>query len=281
MEITGRSGMIQVRPFRRTWLPDGHDGEIRYTNCADFLAVPINMRTGEMMTGLTDAEERELEDELLLPPKTLSRYNKAFWGDYKQLIRIDKKGLTLNLEKAWDYIKYKNLTVHPKCAINEAEKLNSPEYEYVITSIEAEAKFRNQIHKIKKSAYTRLDKLTMSDKKNLMKLYGHSIDDSYSEEIVDAKLYEYIENDPQTFLDKLDDPDFKMKVFIYDAIKVGALKKSGARYLINGGETIGLSLQETIDYLSNPANQDVYISLKAQVEVNEVPNKGTKKQKAE
>lgn len=276
-----RSGTVNVRPFRRTWLPDGHDGEIRYTHCADFLAVPINMKSGEMMTGLTEEEERTLEEELLLPPKTLSRYNKSFWGEYKQMIRIDKHGLILDLSKPWDYIKYKNLSVHPRVAQSEASKLDSPEFEYVITSVEAEAKFKNQIHKIKKAAYTKFDKMTISDKKNLLKLYGHVIDDSFSEEMVDSKLYTYIEEDPQLMLDKLEDPDFKMKVFISDAIQVHALKKSGSKYMINGGEIIGLSLQETIGYLSNPANQDVYISLKAQVEVNSNPGRATKKQKAE
>jgi len=266
-EVIERSGKVHVKPFRKTWLPEGHDGETRYTSCAEFLAVPISMASGEMVTGLTEFEERQLEEELLLQPKTLSKYNKEFWGAYKQMIRMDRYGLTLDLSKPWDYIKYKNLLVNPKVAPNEAQKLDSPEFEYVLTSVEAEAKFKNQINKVKKNAYTKFDKLTISDKKNILKMYGHRIDDSYSEEIIDSKLFDYIEKEPQTFLDKLEDPDFKMKVFISDCLHIGAMKKNGSKYMINGGETIGLSLAEVISYLGDPNNQDVYVSLKAQLEV--------------
>lgn len=262
-----REGTVHVKPFRRTWLPDGHDGEIRYTNCADFLAVPIDMQSGEMVTGLTEEEERSLELELLLEPKTLSRYNRTYWGDYKQMIRIDKNGIKLNLAKPRDYIKYKNLLVHPKVAKSDSEKFDNPEYEYVITSLEAEAKFKSQLNRIKKNAYAKFDKLTMSDKKNLLKMYGNRVDDSYSEDVVDSKLFDKIEENPDLFLAKLSDPDFDMKVFISDALYARSIVKSGSRYMINGGETIGLSVDEVIQYLNDVRNQDVLIALKAQVDV--------------
>lgn len=278
MEMIERTGVVKVKPFKRTWLPDGHDGEIRYTNCADFLAVPINMRSGEMMTGLTEKEERSLEEELLLPPKTLSRYNKTFWGEYKQMIKIDKNGIELDLSKPWDYIRYKNLLVHPKVAKNEAEKFDNPEYEYVLTSVESEAKFKNQFNRVKQTAYVRFDKLNMNDKRNVLKLYGHRTDESHSEEVINSKLFEKIEESPATFIERLDDPDFKMKVFIDDCLQIKALVRSGAKYMITGGEVIGMGLSEVIDYLNQPLNQDVYISLKSQLELSKdtkIPKKKT------
>jgi hypothetical protein len=58
-----------------------------------------------------------------------------------------------------------------------------------------------------------------------------------------------------------------MKAFIDDCIVKKALVKTGSKYALIGGDIIGYSLEETIDYLSKAENQEVYINLKSKLEV--------------
>lgn len=264
-----RKGKIHVKPVNRpTWLPEGHDGEIRYTNCAEFIAVQMNVKTRTHNTGLEKDEESSLEKELKLEPGTLSKYNSIYWASYPAMIPITKDGVILDLESPKDYIWYKNLLAHSEVANSEMEKYDSPEFRYVMTSPEQEAKIKNDRGKVRREAYKLFGRLTMNDMKDILKLLGQRVNNDASADFVEGKITEFMDEKPQDFIDIMTDSNFKMKVFVHNCIAIKAITKSGSKYMLNGGDTIGLSMEEAIEYISNPENQDIYKSLKAKVEID-------------
>ncbi len=265
-----RTGTVYVKPIQRSsWLPAGHDGEIRYTNCAEFLTVQMDTKLRCLNTGITEEEALVLEKELKMSPGTLSKYNVDYWSSFASLIPITRDGLELHLENPKDFIRYRNLLAHTEIANSEREKYESPEYKYVMTSPEQEAKIKNEKSRVIRKAYQLLGKLSFSEQKDVLKLQGKRVNNDSSEDFVESSITDLIEKNPMEFIEIVNDPMFKNKVFIQDCIANRTIIKSGSKYMLNGGDVIGLSIQEAIEYITDPNNQDVYIRLKAKVETSE------------
>lgn len=260
-----REEVVTVKQFRKNgWLQEGHDGEFRYTYCFEQL-VPKNDPSGYPITGLTAEEESWFEDKLRLNSGTLSRYNKDYWGKYR--INIPKEGLILNLDNPKDYLTYKVLLGHKEVANSEAEKHDSPFANYVITSDIQESKAKAAEVGVKRKAWSVFSKMTNEDMADFLKVYGKRPAPNATTEWLEAEIGKLIETTPKTFLNIMEDKTFQMKAFIDDCIVKKALTKSGSKYILMGGDIIGYSLEDTIDYLSKAENQEVYISLKSKLEV--------------
>lgn len=267
--------IIKIKPTKSSWLPEGHDGHVRYTGCVEALCVCVNPRTRSLETGLTPKEEEWLEEVLMMEPRTLSKYNTEYWGDYANAIKIPREGLEIMpFDNPKDYIIYKNLIANPRVAISE-DKRNMPKDEkstiiadYIMTSTEQEAKIKNSRFKIKKDAYKLLDGLDIETQRNMYKICtGKTIGIDASSSVIESMVMEYIESNPQKFIDAFKDDDKALKMFINNALEAKALVKKGATFCINGGERIGTSLIDTVDYLKNPDNISVYESIRSKVDV--------------
>ena len=96
---------------------------------------------------------------------------------------------------------------------------------------------------------------------------GKTIGIDASSSVIESMMMEYIESNPQKFIDAFKDDDKALKMFINNALEAKALVKKGATFCINGGERIGTSLIDTVDYLKNPDNISVYESIRSKVDV--------------
>lgn len=260
-----REEVVTIKQFRKNgWLPEGHDGEFRYTHCFEQL-VPKNDPSGYPITGLTPEEEAEFEKKLGLKSGTLSKYNKDYWGSFRT--NIPKEGLVLRLDNPRDYLTYKVLKADQEVANSEAEKHDSPFANFVITSDIQESKAKAAEVSVKRKAYNEFSKMTNEDMGNFLKVHGKRPAPNATTEWLEAEIGKIIDTRPELFLDTLKDTNFKMKAFIDDCVVKKALTKSGSKYLLMGGDIIGYSLEETIEYLQKPENQEVYISLKSKLEV--------------
>ena len=267
--------VIKIKPTKSSWLPEGHDGHMRYTGCSEALCVCYNPRTRSLETGLTKEEENWLEQELLMPGGTLSKYNLDYWGDYANAIKIPKEGIEIMpYDNPKDYIIFKNLTVHPRVALSEAMK-GLPKNEnstittdYVMTSLEQEAAIKTTKFKIKKDAYRLLDTLDVETMRNMYKICtGKTIGIDASTSIIESMIMEFIESNPQKFLEAYKDDDRALKMFINNALECKAIVKKGQSIYLNGGERIGINIDDTISYLKNIDNTSVYESLRSKVDV--------------
>lgn len=265
--MTEVGGKVTLKQFKKNgWLPDGHDGELRYTHCFEQLVVNVDTKTGLHVTGLTEEDEKYFESKMQLKEGALSRYNSDYWSKFK--IKIPKKGKVLNLDIAADGLMYKVLLAHQQVANSEAEKHDSPWAEYVLTSLEQEAKANNAKNKLEKKANKVYYNWNTDEMVDFLKVYGKNPGSKASVDFIEDTVHNIIKDNPKAFLAIVEDPDYKMKLFIQNSVSQKVLLKEGSKYLLQGGDVLGYSLEDTIKYLSKPENQEIYVNLKNRLELD-------------
>lgn len=264
--INSSPDKVTLKPIKKNgWLPDDHDGSIRYSKCFERLTVQAMKGTGVLNTGLTEDDERRLENKMNMSPGTLSRYNKDYWTMFR--VDVPKDGVTLNLSFPEDELKYLVLKAHQRVANSEMERFDSPFAEYVMTSQEQEAKVENKKSKLKRKAYKVFSNMNTTEMKDVLKVMGKRAGDDASVDFVESQLDKIVTDNPENFLSTVEDPTFKMRAFIDDCISSRVLVKNGTKYQLPGGDTVGFTLEQTIEYLQNPDNQEVYLDLKGKMSI--------------
>ena len=235
---------VTLKPIKKNgWLPEDHDGAIRYSKCFGRLEKKMNMSAG-----------------------TLSRYNKDYWTMFK--VDVPKDGTILDLAFPEDELKYMVLKAHQRVANSEMERFDSPFAEYVMTSEEQEAKVENKKSKLKRKAYKVFSNMSTTEMKDVLKVMGKRAGDDSSVDFVESQLDKIVTDDPQNFLNTVEDPTFAMRAFIDDCISSRVLVKNGTKYQLPGGDVVGYALEQTIEYLQNPSNQEVYLDLKGKLTIS-------------
>ena len=260
---------VMIKPIvRENWLPKGHDGEIRYTACFEQLMPVLSHSSGAYLTGLSEQEALELEVKLRLKQGTLSPYNEEYWSDFRKGARFTSAGLLLNPNFPEDKIKLSWLMEHPRVAHSEAVKFDDPDYDYVMTSQVQEAKVRNIKRDLIKAAYSKLVTLSLEEKSDILKLYGKKVDKETSAELINDFIDTMVEDETKTFLDIVEDPDFKTKILIKEAIQCKALILEGSKYKLNGGDIIAHDIDDAVLYINDPQNAITKKQLVAKVKLS-------------
>ena len=258
---------VTVKPIKKHgWLPDDHDGSLRYSRCFERLTVQATKGSGVLNTGLTEEDERRLENKMNMSPGTLSRYNVDYWTMFR--VDVPSDGIQLNLANPEDELKYLVLKAHQRVANSEMERFDTPFAEYVMTSKEQEARVENKKSKLKRKAYKVFSNMNTTEMRDVLKVIGKRAGDDASVDFVESQLDKVVTDDPQGFLTTVEDPTFKMRAFIDDCLASRVLVKNGTKYQLPGGDTVGYTLEQTIEYLQNPDNQEVYLDLKGKLSIS-------------
>ena len=261
---------VTVRAIKKMgWLPAGHDGEVRFTNTFERLTVQRDSASGMLFTGLTESDERRLEKAMLLKEGTLSKYNEEFWPKF--YMDIQSKGKVLDLNNPRQELEYLVMKAHSFFANSEIERHDSPSAKYVLSSAVEEAKVEGQKTKVRSEAYKLF--LTMSaeeliDVHNVINP-NKKLSVSSGLDFINSAVEKIVVDTPEVFLSTLKDTSFKLKAFVDKCVQAKLVVKNGPKYTLQGGEKLGLTLSEAIDYLRNPENQDVYINLKSKLDTKE------------
>jgi len=258
---------VTVKPIkRRGWLPEGHDGEYRFTGTRIFFQPETDSKTRQLKTGLTEEDERRLEKLMHMTPGTLNKYNKDFWGN--NLMSIPKEGKTYYLDNPKDELEYKVLINWSKVAPSQAAVIDCPEAIFFLSNVEEDAKKEVVKANIEMKAMKTFGKLSTDDMKNVLKIYtqleGKStgkITKDMSVDFISSTLYKKVKENPEEFLRIVEDPSFETRVLIDDLVSNRILTKSGSKYIITGGDVLAPTLEATVDYLKDPHNQDVLLTL--------------------
>jgi len=273
---------VSIKQIRRSGLPvpEDHDGAYRFTGASEFLCPQFKRGTKELVTGLTPKQERDLEKKLnlpgvseKLPQGTLSRYNMEFWGKFK--IEIPKGGRVFNLEEnPWDELSWRVLCAHQEVAKDEDERLINGFARYLLASEEEEAVSANKKFSVKKTAYSKYGNLSSEEQKDFLRVWSHThktgnvtVNENTKASMIEAAIGQIIEEEPQEFLDLLQSENYKTRVFFKKCLDKGLINKGrGNKYTLPGGDILGYTLEDTVDFLANPTNQEVVLSLKARLE---------------
>lgn len=267
--------IVKLKPIVRSgWLPSGHDGEWKFTNCETWIVPFRSMDTGIRQTGLTDEDEKSLEKALRMNSRTLSKYNEEYWSKYQ--IRIHKDGLTLDLNNPKSKLDYFVLKANPLVASSLADVAYNPSAMFYLSSEIEEAKTKNSIEKSERTAIKKYGTLSLQDMIDVLRVYSLQegkgqvrYTKSTPADLIESTLYTKVKESPEEFLRIVDDASFKTKVFIDKLVSKRILIKSGSKYIVHGGDSIGATLQDAIDFLEDPHNQDVKVALLSKLNAQE------------
>jgi len=240
---------------------DSWSGVIKYKSCFDYIA-PSLTRSGNSHTGLTDDDTIRLEKALGLETNTLAPYSK-YWNTFA--IKITNKELVLDTDRPWDELQYLFLKNHHRVSNGLADM--KPRADYILINKDAEAQESNKLNKRKRDAIKEFDKMSLEDMRKALRIFGLKAD-TISAELVESKLFEIVEKDPEKFFTKWVNNNTKNTEFLIQAaIAKNVMRKNKNAYYY-GTEIIGTSLDDTIAYLDNRNNQDIKMTI-----MNELENK--------
>lgn len=274
-EYSKLTGTYIIRPVKSTWLRNldsKHDGAIMFSKAENWLSPERDKLTGLIRTGLSDTLARRLEKEMGLKEMELSPYSK-WWGvNFGLYPRIPREGLELNVDSsAINKLIYCYIKACSKVAHSEADARDNPRYDYVITSKEVEATYNSKKIEIKGKAFKRFMEMSITEQMDFLKVYEEGkfrATKSASPDYITSTLGKIVDEHPESFLELVDNPDFKTMVFVQDCLAIGALKRTGPKYYVNGGDMIGHSFLETINNLQNPEYNEMKLSLKTKLELS-------------
>lgn len=258
---------VKLKQFRKEgWLPEGHDGEYRFTGTAEVLTVQRHKDTGVYVTGLTEEDEKRLEKSLNKTPGTLSRHNKDFWGKF--FIKIPRSGMVLYLDNAEHELMWLVCKAHQFIANSEEDKLYTPFARYVMTSEEEIEKKVNDKFELKSKAFAKYSTMSLQEQIDFLRVYGKNPGAEPRESFIRSQISKVIEDEPKKFLEIMEDKGYKTKVFLKECVAKNIVLEKGTKFVLQGGDVIGYTLDQAIEYLKNPENQEVLIMLKGQLEVS-------------
>lgn len=265
---------FRIIPIAKTWMwkqGEERDAGILLTKAIKSLSCQYNINKRMYMTGLTEEEARKLEEQLLLPAKTLSPYNASYWGSHKNNVKIPKEGKILNLENPIDYIAYKMCLVNTLVA-NGKEDPSLPFAEFLLTSEDSEAKTINKKYEVKQKAYKMFSDMSLEDMINFSKLWEggkNKVTNGHTPDMIKTVVGKVVDEKPQDFITLMEDPDYNTKLLLNDLISTGNIKMSGTRFFIVGDtEPFAMHVTKAIEYLQDPLNQNIVLDLKNKMVVN-------------
>lgn len=262
---------IKVVAIRRDtgYLSAGHDGDFLFTDTFWSTDLRRDSNTNRLVSVLSKDEQEAFEKELNYKPGHLSFYNKdsEFWTKTLR-IKLDKNGCVLDLSDPIDFLKHKVLQVSKFIAPSWADKYQSGEYKFALVDEEDEIKETVSKGSLISKAYKHFGKIedSVEDMQNILRVYGKK-SNSVKKDFLQAEINKLIESDIKQFISIIEDVHFKTKVFIDKALQIRAIDRTEkGGYCLAGGDELGRSLQEAIEFLESPRYQDIYLKLKAQIE---------------
>lgn len=231
----------------------------KWDNCYDWISTYLT-RSGNQYTGMTPEQARELEKELGYPEGHLNP-NSPFWDTFS--IKVGKRDLILNTDKVEDKLKYLFLRSHKRVAQGLA-KVNAST-DYVLINVESEAVEQNRVNKVKREAFRELDKMSVEDMRKCLRLYGLK-SNTMSNELVEAKMTEMIEKDPNKFMLRwVNNKHREINFVIEEAISKNIIRKNRTQYYF-GTDLIGNGLDDVVAYLNDKKNQDIKMAIMQEIQ---------------
>lgn len=231
--------------------------------------VHIEKYIGSFPKGMTEQEffEKELGINL---NHTLPREDNFWRKDKRGRVTMKKEGLTLNLNFPMDMLRFKILMSNKShIAPNYEERRNKASYEFMVVDQDKLISKRVEEAEVTARANAKYMEITssVSKMKEFIKAIGRTIPMNHNENWLKGEVLTVLENSNSRFLAIVNDPFYSKKVFIQDAVDVGAITKmNDKRFVLDNGTELG-DLHQVISYFSEEGNQAVRMRIKSQIEM--------------
>lgn len=251
--------------------PD-HEAFFLFGTATNSYCLPVDRQNNLIDPFESDAEKEWLEEMLDLDLNHHRRTDN-FFRVHK--VKLGKEPRTLNLKNPKDYLDYIILRANKKFIApdgDSAKKKATYKYALIKESYKEETKAKKADIKIE--CYMALGELKKDRNSmlNFLKVYGKRVSSDSKTEFLVAEILNIIEATPKEFLDIYEDKDnYEVRLLISEAVEYKIINKQGRKYTLHGGDKLcGESevptLENVIEYLKSPANQDLLMSLQARVD---------------
>jgi hypothetical protein len=270
---------VILKPIMKPGLMNGagHDGEFMYTGTEIHFCLPYNIKKGRLESILSREEQAFFEHEL---GENLSIHNKVdnYWNKFFVKIRKDdrlmRSGYDLDLNDVMDNLRWRLLKTQPHVAPSWNERYDRGEYTFALVNESELVESKARITDKRKEAYKFLGKIGTSPSKmiNFLRVYGKKPSKTATVDFLNAEIDKLIENAAtiDSVLRIINDDNYEIKLFIEDAIEIGAILKKGRKYFLQGGDAINEndpSLDGTVSQLKiyKRDTDDIYLRIDTQI----------------
>lgn len=137
--------------------------------------------------------------------------------------------------------------------------------DYVLINVESEAIEQNRVNKVKREAFRELDKMSIEDMRKCLRLYGFK-SNTMSNELIEAKMTEMIEKDPNKFMLRwVNNKHREINFVIEEAISKNIIRKNRTQYYF-GTDLIGNGIDDVVAYLNDKKNQDIKLAIMQEIQ---------------
>ena len=233
-------------------------GLIKWSNCFDYVG-SYWTRSGSRYTGLTPEQARDFEKRMGFSEGYLDPMS-TYWDTFA--IKVGNKDVIINTDTPEGELQYLFLKKHKRVA--DGVRNITPSTDYVLVDTDAEAVETNKINKIKREAYIAFGKMNLEDMRKCLRLFGIKAD-SLSNEVVEAKLGDQIEKNPNKFMSVwVNNEDKEYAFIVEEALSKNIIRKNRSTYYF-GTDVIGNGLEDVIAYLKNKKNSDILATIMGEI----------------
>lgn len=229
-------------------------GISKYKNCFDYLPA-FRTRSGNFHTGLTPDDERRFEKEFGYAEGTLAPTSQ-FWETFS--IKIGLRDTVLDTSIPRDEFNYLFLKGNKKVAngLNDEK----PGTDYVLINQELEAIELNRVNKRRRDAIKEFEKMSLDEMRKCLRILGYK-SDSMSGELIESKMFEVVESDPERFFSKwVKNLSRNTEFIVESAISKNIIRRNKNIYYY-GSEIIGHSMDDAVSHLDDKKNQDLKMAI--------------------
>lgn len=274
--------IIVVEPIDkdRPFFKAGHDGKIRYTGCTTSYTLPWKNSTRSFVKIFEAGEQEAFEKALELEPGTLNLYKRkgSWWSKFN--IFLDKNEKTLDLNSPLQALEYRVLLANKDSFIKTKSEYNGIQ-DYILIDqrlakegdykaaekTEAAMDFFIKIRRSNKSMYDALRVMGLRPSKD-MASNAQALKTELHKVIQQVEKVRGLPN-IDDFLAVSEDKLYTDKVFVLDAIDIGAIEMKGDTFkLAESGIPLGRSLQEVAEYFHSAKNQEDKLLIQRRIEMN-------------
>lgn len=257
--------LVQVRPIRKPkW--HGKDGK-NFLSRPTVITAAVSLRTGQYATGLSEEDRKRLEKitGFNLSPDYNQDVLHPFWSSSTAKVTLQDTTNIFDTSKPIDEIKVKMLKASDLVAnsITEYEEGLYPEAIFVIQDESEEIEIKAAKNAIKRKVAVETSKMTKARKEEVIQILSNICVKNQSEDYVDVKLEEAIEQagyEKTLNLITRDKNRTSLNAMILEALYKQVLRKEGSTILYLD-EPLGFDIESTIDYFLDKNHQ----MLKAQI----------------
>ena len=235
----------------------------------DLRRVHIQKYMEKYPEGMTQKEF--FEEELGVDLNPTLPIEKNFWrSDRRARVVLTKEGMQLNLNLPLNMLHYLILMANKSLVSPSYDNRNDKAtYEFMIVDESKVTSKRIEEASVKADAFSKFAEITRSKTSTIgfIKSLGRTVPATATEDWLKAEVLNVIENSPKAFLEIVNHPQYNDRIFVQEAVEAGAIiRKGDKRYTLDNGVELG-DLQDTINYVMDPENQEVKMRLKAKVEL--------------